>query len=104
MERLQDRQELEEVDEVGLGAGVVENGDAFGWRAYSKTTQVRGRRGGREIDGQDGWGRKPGEVGKLKVNSSIASAWAVRGRMRAEARSGNAKRALHMEGFPSRMG
>jgi hypothetical protein len=33
----------------------------------------------------------------------IVSAWAARGRMRAEARSGSAKRALRMKGFPSRI-
>src|ERR1700761_6247922 len=39
-----------------------------------------------------------------EMMKEIVSAWAVRGRMRAEARSGSAKRALRMEGFPSRIG
>ncbi|MBB5343689.1 hypothetical protein HDF10_001664 [Edaphobacter lichenicola] len=38
------------------------------------------------------------------VKRSVVSAWAARGRIRAEAKSGRAKGALRMEGFPSRIG
>jgi hypothetical protein len=43
----------------------------------------------------------PGGVTKLKVNWSMASACAVKGRVKAEARRVRVKRALRIVGFPS---
>jgi hypothetical protein len=37
----------------------------------------------------------------VRMKSSMVSAWAVRGRVRAEERRARVKRALRIEGFPS---